>query len=352
MIKFWQRALCSALVLPIAAFAFSFDRDSYYASNATVINQYATDGTLLDSLTPQSSLSPDAELRGIAFGRDHLLYVVRNRDSWTPGAPEEGVIEAMDFKGQVRRTYTLPAGLGQCGCGQIAFDRSGENFYVVSGSGIARFNIHSSQGTAIIQEGPIGGMTIMPNGDLLVAGNDQLKRYTSSGVLVATIAGPEQAQISDPLKLTSAYNQIPDNEISLVSTTGVAYDQATNTIFVSMLGYHSGPRPKVDMRDKVLAIDGDTWALKAINTYTGVSNLILTTQGQLLMGSRFQSPASLDMNLQSMIAFGGPPARFLAVVPASEGEHHAQHHGFERQIAKCARNEKAHHHLICKAPRR
>lgn len=352
MIKFWQRALCSALVLPIAAFAFSFDRDSYYASSATVINQYATDGTLLDSLTPQSSLSPYAELRGIAFGRDHLLYVVRNKDAWTPGASDNGTIEAIDFKGRVRRIYALPTGLGRCGCGQIAFDRSGENFYVVSGGGIARFNIHNNQGTAIITEGPIGGMAVMPNGDLLVSGGDQLKRYTTSGVLLATIAGPEQAQISDPLKLTSAYNQIPDNEISLVDASGVAYDPSTNTIFVSMLGYHSGPRPKVDMRDKVMAIDGDTWALKAISTYMGVGNIILTKQGQLLMGSRFQSPASVDMNLQSMVAFGGLPASFLAVVPTREGDHHVRDHEYERQIAKCSRSEKAHTHLICKAPRR
>lgn len=300
-----QISLACMLGLPVAANALSFTPSSYYASTGLAINQYSSAGVLLDSVTPTGASSIGTETRGIAFGGDGNLYVVRDNPIGT-GIGNAGV-DVMDATGHVSRSYTFSGKIaGLVTSGDIAFARDNKSFYVGASDGIYQFDVNGTTGQKITSA-KANDIAVMPNGDLIVASENSLSRYTGSGALVSTVS----PFIQDPQGLTSAYNE--DYLVVLTNARGIAYDQASNTTYVSMLGY-------TGMNFKILALDGFSNQLKGITTYTYAADLFMAGQN-LLVGSWTQSPTSFTSGLAPLTGpFTGPSARFVTALPVPEAD--------------------------------
>ena len=121
-------------------------------------------------------------------------------------------------------------------------------------------------------------MEVMANGDILVSSDYSLARYTTNGALLATV--PQR--IADPSGPTASFNDSSD--VLLTNVRGIECDAATDTTFVRMLGYLGG------MNYKMLALVGFTPVLKGIQTFTYGTDMHVTDDGRLLVGSWTQPP--------------------------------------------------------------
>ncbi|MGC4061123.1 MAG: PEP-CTERM sorting domain-containing protein [Aquabacterium sp.] len=301
MIRARHWSLAILLATPVVANAFSFTPDSYYASTGSSIVQYAADGTILDSVRPTGATSIGTDTRGIAFGGDGLMYVVRNNQLDINGAGNAGV-DAMDSSGNVVRSYTFSGWIsGQATAGDIAFSNDGKSFYVGATSGVYQFDVNSQVGQRISGL-EANDLAVMPNGDLLVASENDFSRLSSDGTLLQTI----DSDINDPQGLAKPYSKFGD--ISLANIRGIAYDPTSDTTYVSMLGYSF----------KVLALDGFTSTLKGITSYRYASDLFVTDQQKLLVGSWSQAPAVFDPELNLLTQLGSTSAVFVTAMSVPE----------------------------------
>lgn len=310
MSTFKQIGLACMLALPMAANAFSFTPGSYYASTGSSINQYSSTGALLGSITPTGPTSIGTETRGIAFGGDGNLYVVRN-NTFGAGVGNAGV-DVVDANGHVSRSYTFSGWIGgQISSGNIAFAQDHKSFYVGAGDGIYQFDVAGTTGKKIVSEEAID-IAVLPDGNLIAASDYSLSKYTADGALLSTV----DWTIKDPKGLTKDYNDLPF--VMLTDARGIAYDVTSNTTYVSMLGYSGGQ--DTSMNFKILALDGFSNQLKGITSYTYASDLFMTDEG-LLVGSRSLAPTIFTSTLTPLTGpFSGPDALFVTALPVPEAD--------------------------------
>lgn len=300
--------LAAAACLPIAAHAITFTPGDYYASTGQAINHYGTNGALLESLSITTS---GPETRGIAFGADGNLYVVRN-NAFTGGRTGDASVDVIDKSGAVLRSYDFSGWIGGVlTTGNIQFAPDGKSFYVGALDGVYRFTPENTRGTKLIDGGGLD-IEVLSNGDILMAGGYELKRYDASGGLIATV----DSYINDPLGLAAEMSPVG---VWLTDVNGIEYDETSNTTFVTMLGYS-------DMHYKILALDGFGNTLKGISFYENGAEMALAPNGDLLVASKTQAPGvfaigsgmPLTMNLNGR--FEGPPALFVTAMPVPEPE--------------------------------
>ena len=256
-----RRAVAAlALAVPWWALAASPLAGHHFTSHRSKLAEYTPSGSFVRSL----ELTDDAgESRGIAFGPEGL-YVVRS--DWSTSS-----VQVIDESGAVLKSYRFGAWTGGLATsGNLRFAPGKDVFYVSALDGLYRFKVGHDHGSLLIP-GETTDVAVMPNGDLLVAAEYSVSHYTSDGQLLGTVT-----DIADPLGLGPG-------DARLANVRGVAYDRATRTTFVMMLGYS-------DFRDKLLALKGTTNELKGLTTYWYGSIVSVTGDGHLLLGSWTQAP--------------------------------------------------------------
>lgn len=298
--------LAAAACLPVATHAFTFKPGDYYSSTGQAINHYGTNGALLESLSVTTS---GPETRGIAFGADGNLYIVRNNTFTASGAGDASV-DVIDKSGAVLRTYDFSGWIGGVlTTGNIQFAPDGKSFYVGALDGVYRFTPEDTRGTKLIDGGGLD-IEVLSNGDILLAGGYELKRYDASGQLIATV----DSYINDPLGLTAEMSAFG---VWLSDVNGIEFDETTNTTFVTMLGYS-------DMSYKILALDGFGNTLKGISYYEKGAEMVLTPSGDLVVASTTQAPGIFAVGTGMPLAinlagrFEGAPALFVTAMPVPE----------------------------------
>ncbi len=310
MLKTKVVVLALMLLVPFAAQAFSFTPGNIYAATDTQIEQFDADGKLIDTINPYNPNAWSTGLRGLAFGTDGL-YVVRTEGSSITGSGKPSV-DVLDSSGALVRSYAFSGWIGGLAtAGQIVFSNDKQSFYVGASDGVYQFDVNGTTGRRITFE-EANSIAVLPNGDLLASRNYEISRYTSAGVKLGSLGGT----IQDPQKLTAGFNDRSD--VSLTDVRGIAYDERTNTTFVSMLGYSGGA--KTDLRFKLLALDGFTPVLKDITSYWYGSQMHLTEEGQLLVGSWTQAPGVFSTDLDFIHRLGSKNAIFVTSMPVPEAD--------------------------------
>ena len=292
------RSLAAALVVltsPLAALAFSFVPGHFYSAGETGINQYNTTGTLLGTLPIATGLY---DLRGIAFGPDGLLYVVRENNAITSSPAR---VDVINEAGTVVRSYAYPGIVSNnITYGKISFDLSGQSFYVGGWDGVYRFDVGGSSGALYLNTQSVFDVRPLANGQMLVATNYDVRRYSSSGQLLGTVS-----TLADP-------NGVSGTSFPwLVDVRGLEYDPTTNTTFVSMLGYS-------DFFFKIIALSGFSNVITGVASYTYGADMTVTPDGRLLVGSWTQAPGLFTTSLDYQGQFGGGDALFVAMMPVPE----------------------------------
>jgi hypothetical protein len=247
-----------------------------YSSNyfSDVIEQYTPAGAYLSSYTLPSQYG--SEVRGIVEGPDHLLYA-------TTITPSGFGVVAIDNNGVVEHSYSGTEYVeGNLSFGKIAFATNGQ-FFVAGQSDLVRFTPGVSTGTVVYSNG--GGVfdvTSMPSGDLLVLSGYDLQEITTSGLVVRTITP----------------------SVGLGDARGVAYNPATNDIYVTMLGY-------TNEEFQLMELNGNTGAVIKQVPFTYGDDMYLASGSRLLVGSRTQSPGIFDLNLNQIGTMGGDQQMFV-----------------------------------------
>jgi hypothetical protein len=278
-----------------SALALGFTPGHLYSTSDTAINEYDATGRLLSSLPA----GPGGELRGLAFGRDGLLYVVRD----DPVLFRTASVQALKDDGTVVRTYTFSGTVfGNGSFGKITFDHDGNRFYVGASNGVYRFDTAVSTGTLFASTEAFD-VEVLPNGEILALGGYELRRYSDTGTLLNTVT-----TLLDPLGITGGAGPW------LVDARGVEFDAATNRTFVSMLGYSS----VVPLQFKVLALDGNSNRIADMADYWYADDLFVGQGQQLLVGSWTQSPGIFSTELDPLGRFDGPSAQFVTALPVPE----------------------------------
>lgn len=288
-------ALVAVMAAPLSALALTFTAGHYYSTSESAINEYNAQGTLLSSIAYGSS----GDLRGLTFGPDGYLYVVRAGDPFATSAS----VDVLRSDGGMVRTYGF-TGLvwGNISYGKISFDVNGSSFYVGASNGLYKFDAAGNSGF-LFKNVDAFDVKPLPNSDILVASSYALNRYDSAGTQLATISA-----LTDPMGLTG------DPSPRLVDVRGVEFDPASNKTFVTMLGYSGA----VNMSFKVLALKGGTNEIEGLENFWYGDDMFVTDTGRLLIGSRTQTPGMFTPQLSLLGQFNGPEARFVTSLPVPE----------------------------------
>lgn len=280
-------AIGAALVSAHAA-AFTFTPGNAYASGDSAIFEYDAAGQLL-STRPTAT-----EPRGLAFGPDGHLYVVR-----VGGDPTDNpTVDVLREDGTLVRSYTIAHPIwSNLSYGKICFDRAGTHFYVGTSAGVVKFAIGATDGTLITSAGAFD-VSVLPNDDLFVVTSYARSRYDSAGVLQNSVD-----TLSDPLNLGNTGQMI-----YLTDVRGVEYDARKDRTFLTMLG-HSG------LGFKIFELIGDSNVVSRVQTYHYADDVFATDSRRVLVGSRTLAPGVFSDQLHYLQPVGTTAARFVTALP-------------------------------------
>jgi hypothetical protein len=257
--------------------ALEFVRGHFYTTNyfERTIFEYDETGAIVDSLAVSADDADD--LKGLAFGADGLLYVaaVVDRGFEVLVLDEDGVIHER-YPGAV---YVR----GNLSFGKLVMDD--RYLYVAGQNWLTRFELGDpGSATAIFSDNQIYDVDVLPGGNLLVLSAYRIHEITPDGTPIRQL-GP-----SFPNQLTDA--------------RGLEYDDVTGRLFVTHLG-HSG------FFYRLMELDFATGALLDDTAFTYADDLFVTLSGDLLVGSRLETPRFYDQDLQQVGALEGPPRMFV-----------------------------------------
>ncbi len=276
--------VCAAILAgPIRAEA-GFTPGHYFASSGPTIREFLPDGTIVRTFRIGGSAT--RIVNGLAIGPDGLLYAVVENGFNSNGY----VVLALNNQGAIVQLHRCPDfGGGSITNGQIAFDTSG-HFYVGDGAGLARFPMVGNGPGILIYASPqtgITGVTGLPNGHMLITTEYVILEVTPAGTVVRELGASGQ------------FSQLE----------GIAYDPSANVIYATMDG---------DSLHQFLLmkIDPATGEVLSWTPFVYGANIARTADGHLLVGSRTQSPALFDANLNQVTQYTTiPPSLFVAVAP-------------------------------------
>ena len=178
---------------------------------------------------------------------------------------------------------------GNLSYGKIAFANNGQ-FFVAGGDTLRRFNVGSQFGNLVYTNNQVFDVTPTPSGSLLVLSAYQLQEITTSGTVIRTI----------------------NSSVGLGDARGVAYNPATDKIYVTMLGY-------TGEFFRIMRLNGQTGVVEKNEIYTYADDLFLTNDNRLLVGSRTVDTGIFDLDLnQTGTLTGGPQMFVTQIVPVPE----------------------------------
>lgn len=272
--------LSSFAATALSAHAMTFVVGDTYTSNyfSRTISHYDKAGTLVDSMELPAAYG--SEVRGMAFGKDGLLYAVTVTDSGM------GVV-ALDANGTVRASYSGPGYIaGNLSYGKITFGNDG-SFYVAGADDLVKFTPGQPTGTIVHTDNQMFDVTTMPSGDLLALSAYGIQELAPSGATVRAI----------------------DPNVFLVDARGIAYDAAHNDLFVTMLG-------DSDEFFRLLRLDATTGQVEKDVTFWYGDDIFLTADHRLLVGSRTLAPEYFDLDLNALGALGTQQQMFVTQMPS------------------------------------
>jgi hypothetical protein len=283
--------LLALVVLPalfpaFTAFAFELDPALHYSTSESAINAYDDTGALVDSL-PYG----DGELRGAVIGPDDRMHVAQLSSQ----PPHGAYVDTLDPTGRriARRWIDAPIA-GNISYGKLAYARDARLLYLATGHGVFEIKPEARAGAVRRLTGKGAyGVDVLPDGNLLVANDYALAVHSPDGALLS-----EFTDIDDPDGLAGTSNPW------LVNVRGVAYSDATDRTYVTMLGY-------TGFYSRLLAFDGTSNRLVGVTTWHG-NDIHVDDAGNLLVGSGTQAPAWFSPELDMLGQLDGPPARFVA----------------------------------------
>jgi hypothetical protein len=256
--------------------------DIYTSNSGAEFKRYTSDGSFVSSHSILQAYG--SGVRGMAYGGDGLMYVTVSN-----GLSGYNVV-ALDAAGSVQRAFSGPDYVtGNISYGKIAFANNGQ-FFVAGQNNLRRFTLGDSSGTVVYSANQVFDATALPSGNLLVLSAYLLQEITTDGTIVRTIP----------------------TGISLGDARGVAYNPATDDIYVTMLGY-------TGQSFRVLRLDGQTGAVEKNVFFWYADDLTLTTDNRLLVGSRTQNPGVFDLDLNQIGTLAGGAQIFVSqAVPVPE----------------------------------
>jgi len=271
--------LCVAVVVSMACTSSVHSQvivlnDTYTSNYSTSLKHYSTAGAFIGSFSFPSSYGN--EVKGMVYGPDGLFYV-------TIGNGTNGFnVVAANSAGVVQQSYSGPEYVaGNLSFGKIAFATNGQ-FFVAGQNNLRRFSVGNPTGTVVYSNNQVYDVAPMPSGNLLVLSAYELQEITTSGTVVRTI----------------------NTGIGLGDARGVAYNAATDDIYVTMLGY-------TGQFDRLMRFDGQTGAVEQNVMYTYADDLFLTNDNRLLVGSRTQNVGIFDLNLNQIGSLAGGAQMFV-----------------------------------------
>jgi hypothetical protein len=242
--------------------AIQFTLGHFYTTDfgsKTTIVEYDQNGLSLGSLNVSSA----HELRGWAFGPDQLLYVVDSQS-------DHFDVLALNRFGAVQQTFSQadPGGIRSLiSAGHIEFDGLG-HFYVDH----YKFTIGvPSSGQDFFTGAPMYDVAAGPNGNILGVNDHDLFEVTPTGEFVRSI-GPSPGYF---------YNHY---------LRAVTYDAQSDSIYVAMLGDSNSPHQLMRLNGTSGALLGSTYAPNA-------TDLFITLNHGVVVGSRSNQPSRLDADL-------------------------------------------------------
>lgn len=265
----------STLLVSSAAHADVWNSGDLFTSNSMGSNQvthYAADGSYLNAFTVGGV---GEDVRGMAFDKNGWMYAVR--------AVGYGLgVTAIDSNGVVHGQYSASSYVtGNLTYGAIAMANDGK-FYVASQDSLFAFTPGVTQGTAIYSNNQVHDVKALPNGNLMVLSAYALDEISTSGAIVRHVPTPR-----------------------LVDARGLEYDAVNNDIYVSMLG-HTGNF------FQTMRLDGSSGALEASTGFWYGSDMLLTANHQLLVGSWTLAPKFFDTDLNAIHSLGNQPQLFVS----------------------------------------
>ncbi|WP_396270068.1 hypothetical protein [Ideonella sp.] len=283
--------LISASLLGLALSGITFAQTpvvEYYASRGNAIDQYSTSGAL-ERTYPLTGA--DSAAKGIAFGPGGM-YVVRS-SVWGTSR-----VEVFNEASTLIRTYSMAGQMsGLVTSGNLRFAPDKKTFYVSALDGVYRFPVSGTAGEKIIDVSSTD-VAVMPNGELLVAENYSISRYSADGKPLSSVT-----TLSDPHRLAPP-------GAWLVNVRGVTYDPRSDTTFVTMLGYS-------DFYFQLIALEGTSNVIKGRTQFGYANTMNLTPDGKLLVGSWTQSPGmfsftnTVPMTFTQIGSLQAPNASFV-----------------------------------------
>jgi hypothetical protein len=264
--------------------ALSFERDNIYTTTyfSRTIMQYDNRGAITDFLTIPSTEAN--ELKGLAFGPDGLLYVTAARAGGF-------AVLALDEAGMIQETYPGNVYIqGNLSYGKLAVCE--DYLYVAGQDRLTRFEVGDpGSGSTIYTGNQVFDVEILPTGNLLVASAYRVVEITSDGVIVREI-NPGLAGLFTDIR-------------------GVEYDDVRDKIFVAHLG-NSGSLYSV------MQLNGVTGALEDGVRFSYADDLFVMSSGELLVGSRTETPRIYRQGFDFFTEIEGPERMFVTQYVASD----------------------------------
>lgn len=280
--QFMKRIMAVFAVLVFAsanASAFDLVAGNVYTTNysSLQIDEFTAAGTFVDSLTIPSTYG--SEIKGTAFGPDGLLYAVASTNTGCS-------VLVINGAGTVTKTYISTVFIsGNISYGKIAFATNGQ-FFVAGSDNLVAFSTSAVGGTPIYTNNQVYDVTPLPSGNLLVLSAYHIDEITTSGSVVRSI--------------------VPS--VALGDARGIAYDAASDHIYVSMLGY-SGEF------FQIMIVDAASGNVLKQNTLNYADDLLITDDGRLIVGSRTLTPGVFDLNLSLLGFLGSSQQMFVSQKP-------------------------------------
>lgn len=271
--------------------ALSFTPGDYYATHylGFGVSQYNQAGQLIDTINVNLNNANALSIRGISYGNDGLMYgVVEQSSNYS--------VVAFDETGTVHQTYQQTGSAsGNISYGKITFDNQG-HFYVSEGAGLSQFTIGDSFSANRLYTGGVFDVESLSNGNLLFATSYNLYEMDQTGSIVRDI------NLTDPNGLTG------QTYLNFTDIRGIESNPLNGDIYLSMLGYSN-------FNFQTLRMNSDGQLLNN-NYFLYGDDLYFTDEGELLVGSRTQSPGIFTSELGYSGSFEGTERMFVTQISA------------------------------------
>jgi len=256
----------SCVVAGSAHAALLFANGDYFTSfdqlhDTKTIHEYSPQGFgqvgSLTILTP----SPYDDLEGVAFGPDGLMYAVVDPFDVSAGL----TVLALDRFGNVHQRYSTTS---YRATGNVFVD--GQHIYVAAGVGLVRFDIGNPSSAQLIYSNRLGSVWDMspePNGNMFVAWEYGIDEISSNGTVLRSF----------PSVFTGG------GTLSYTDIRGIAFDPATNDLYVSVLG-------TLGRHTQLWRVNASTGVLENSTIATNGWDIFLTLSQQVLVGSNSVAP--------------------------------------------------------------